>query len=722
MRLPVSGPRTAPWLLLLTLACVPLGCGGDGEGSKHGDTPVAGAGAGNGPGPEPCADDEELVEGQCVPISASCELLGCAKEGRVCDEDPSPKCGLCDSDRGYVETAGGKCTLISGACESQADCEDGEYCLKLDTSVNRPASCLVPPDCVELEPTGKAEARAWDPAKQACIDCGSCDGVEGSTGRLWPVTASGSCICETSDGYYFDASVATRAPRACDADADGWVENPARDAIESSDVAIRSNAHCHVRSIGNFVLQNERGERRDVTLGELGVGADVLDLFEPRALDSADELDAVSERTPEYGQRRFAANELNPLTKACVDPRADYNQDGLFDIEQRQSQSPGGNDDWLLPFVKLAYFVELDQGYFVAGDANEPGSYVIAEKRRCDSDQFLFDYGAATESGYWKNCERRRASDFNAGEPWSDFARFTCKAASGSCPATDPAELFDSDQVDPITLIPLHQSCASAPGAEFSGMNHGSQFRCVQFQDNVSTPYGVDLAAAFEPGEAGSYVANVCGISGGESPIGGSDDAIEAAISCAPASHSELTAGQVGWALSTFTPYEQSQNYVRGCMAEGAEWPQLCPGQASIGARALSNAFDFGNLYCGCGTNFGGTNCEIACAPGSVADTQQHTGGELKPEWSEGERASFSCDAAGYCTNVVCQPGDASCRPGRSGYWMCSTLAATTGITTPSTADTWSLTSASIPYSAVDRSKPMCDPSSADCSNGYSLR
>ena len=101
---------------------------------------------------------------------------------------------------------------------------------------------------------------AWDPEKQACVACSSCAGVEGATGKLWPVTAGGGCVCETKDDHYFDAAVSTRAPRACDADGDGWVENPARDAISSSDVAISSNARCHVRSISGFTLQNERGD------------------------------------------------------------------------------------------------------------------------------------------------------------------------------------------------------------------------------------------------------------------------------------------------------------------------------------------------------------------------------------------------------------------------------------------------------------------------------
>src|SRR5262249_5203946 len=161
-----------------------------------------------------------------------------------------------------------------------------------------------------------------------------CQGVTGSTGNLWPVTSAGACICETLPGYYFDASAAARRPRACDADGDGWVENPARDAVYNADVALRSNARCSVRKVTAFKLRNERGEERTVTLGELGLSTATLDLFEPRALDAQIEYDAVSDRTPAYGSRRFSPKELNPLTKACVDPRADYNQDGLFDIEE----------------------------------------------------------------------------------------------------------------------------------------------------------------------------------------------------------------------------------------------------------------------------------------------------------------------------------------------------------------------------------------------------
>src|SRR5262249_40224700 len=82
-------------------------------------------------------------------------------------------------------------------------------------------SCSPPQPCVVLEGKGQ-QLMAWDPEKQACVACGSCAGVEGATGRLWPVTADGGCLCETKDGYYFDDALSARAPRAFHADGAGW--------------------------------------------------------------------------------------------------------------------------------------------------------------------------------------------------------------------------------------------------------------------------------------------------------------------------------------------------------------------------------------------------------------------------------------------------------------------------------------------------------------------
>src|SRR5262249_2199814 len=163
------------------------------------------------------------------------------------------------------------------------------------------------------------------------------------------------------------------------------------------------------------------------------------------------------------------------------------------------------------------------------------------------------------------------------------------------------ANLFDFTNLDPLTHVPIHQSCTVKPGPTFSGMNHASQFRCVQFQDNVSTPYGVDLRDVWETSEVvkSPFVANTCGISApASSPsISASQDAVEAPLACKPAARSALKIGQVGWALATYAAYDTSSDYSRGCIDEGTEWPRLCPGQASVGSRSLGNDFDFGNLY-----------------------------------------------------------------------------------------------------------------------------
>src|SRR5262249_40224701 len=81
--------------------------------------------------------------------------------------------------------------------------------------------------------------------------------------------------------------------------------------VGSTDVATSGSGGCHVRSISSFTLQNERGETRSVKLSELGLAGESLELFEPRALDSQEDYDAASERTPAYGKLRFTPQQLN---------------------------------------------------------------------------------------------------------------------------------------------------------------------------------------------------------------------------------------------------------------------------------------------------------------------------------------------------------------------------------------------------------------------------
>ena len=95
------------------------------------------------------------------------------------------------------------------------------------------------------------------------------------------------------------------------------------------------------------------------------------------------------------------------------------------------------------------------------------------------------------------------------------------------------------------------------------------------------------------------------------------------------------------------------------------------------------------------------------------------TGGTLDANWSAMDRNVFACDASGYCTNVICRPGDASCIPGRNGYWMCGRVSASEGIVQPFTSPSggYTLKQGSVPLSAVER-KPLCQNAS-DCNMGY---
>lgn len=94
-----------------------------------------------------------------------------------------------------------------------------------------------------------------------CVVCNiGCNNL-GETGRVYPETLSDgvTCICETQTGYFHSvASGIGSFP--CDKDADGWIRDSAKPALESSDAALRANARCTLRKASQIVLENEAGQ------------------------------------------------------------------------------------------------------------------------------------------------------------------------------------------------------------------------------------------------------------------------------------------------------------------------------------------------------------------------------------------------------------------------------------------------------------------------------
>jgi len=129
--------------------------------------------------------------------------------------------------------------------------------------------------------------------------------------------------------------------------------------------------------------------------------------------------------------------------------------------------------------------------------------------------------------------------------------------------------------------------------------------------------------------------------------------------------------------------YQKDQTelgYQGGCIDEWEAWPGLCPGyqpQLSDGTIGEANDYDFGQLICGCGRNYGGPRCDEGCP-----NEQLSLGG-----------VNTACEDE-YC--VFSTSGGVDGAGGRDGYWMCADLTAS-GFTTLNrspqfTSDTYTVT------------------------------
>ena len=586
------------------------------------------------PGHQDCAclaaggcEDPALscLDGVCRLTERLCADLDCAAQGRLCEGEPYAGCTACDSASGYVPDGADNCIFEPDACASSADCQPGEYCIRL--GINSAAFCSSPPYCTSLDAPAGSTGSAWDPGREACIDCPSCEGVGGSTSRIWPTTTDlGSCLCETLDGYYYDASISVSLPVVCDADGDGWVQFPARQFVESSDMALRENARCQVNRIDSFTLQNEGGEQRVVSLADMSVPDLSVPLYESLLTDDQIRLEA-DRFMPAFGERKLLAAELNPLTKACVTADADYNGNRIPDIQENPHSS--SLESWMNVFWRMGYFVELHTGQFIPpGPGAEAGTYLIAEKPRCNLD-FPLGYRDA-RGGYWRECSRRRAGDYDANLDAAgfDLAAWSCPGMLGSCPVVAPVNLTDGSvdpssgrvvdaTVDPSTGIPLHTSCSGAgpadPLASWAGMNHHSQFQCVAFLNTLSLPAVSHERDINELGSTGAYDANVCQVDPALDP--GADGSRPVQVSCEVAeAPGQVETGDVGWAVALYQDHFVADDYTRGCINECRPFIDLCP----------TYHVDAEQNMAGCEpdlTNFGALVCNACTHTGQMCET-----------------------------------------------------------------------------------------------------
>ncbi len=675
---------------------------------------------------EACADgfDWDPVAAACVEQPPTCApdaptsiAAACAAENRTCVEDQGAACGAClpghreeagacviddrancDDDPNDAHSIAVDCELAQRECVPSAEgaacgaCLAGLVddpstggCRAIDTF----AECDVEDDCAEglicsarapaadarCLPAACGEGEAFDLGAGGCTDRCDCRG-EGLTGRPWPVTDwNGDCVCETVDGYFFNTAAGSRRAELCDADEDGWTRRSAFSHIESPDEAVRLNARCPLRTIDRVVLVNEAGQSLELTVDTLSGGlARAEALYETD--ESDDEAETFERQSAAYGERRFHAAELNPLTKACVSALDDFNDNGVSDVREHHRAAPGAQREWMATFVAAGYFVELYTGRFVPPAAGEAhGRYVIAERSRCAGEVAV---GYGPDAGpYGASCWRRRDASYLAREPVGhDFQRWSCAAPDGDCPVQAPPAPARS-----LDVIPPHAVCDDLPLEQLGawrGMGHASQFKCVEIVE--------DREAQLEPfqrrrrdlvgvgGDARHVLnrceLNVCG-AGEEGCFEAEADGERAnpaqpQLNCGAETviaDPATLVGRVGFAALRFETYDRAAEYAGGCIDEATEWSQLCPGfdPAVPGATVgLGNPHDFGKLLCGCGLNYGGIACDRGCP-----DEQLHVGGTAPLD------APGCFD--GYCAVT---PDEDGLDGGRRGVWMCGGFAA----------------------------------------------
>jgi len=498
------------------------------------------------------------ASGACVP-QQGCSQLTCASDHRDCSETPYGHCTTCSP--GYVQDAQTGLCRPPIAC-AQLSCDAGASCV--EATATSDAVCQ----------TTCADGQIWNGT--TCQSCPVCDG-DGEAGVWSSTTQNGYCICQTKPGYFYSVG-ADVGTYPCDNDGDGWVRESARGSINSTDQAIKANARCDLRTITAFRLVNEAGQGKDFSL------TTPLPLYESDRNDDDQILQSVMRQRgiPQYGpDRDITAAELNRLTKLCFSPKADYNDNGVADTEEYADHAlaPSFRPDQA-PFNQYSFFAELNYGSFQPSTPGSlTGKYVIAEKTRLD------DPGTAatekepvtyepTDGAYWRTCEVRRDAAWNTLNPpiGMDFTK------------------------------------AYTPGdSSWTGMNHHSQFKCVEIENQPDPAVPSQLTAA--QALATGLRLNACVATGPSTPAVGNPS--KTADSCTLVSASAAQPGDVFWAAEPFQDYDTfgmypgvtGSSYVRGCVNECSEYaPDRCstwganPSNESAGVDCVYEPNNFGKF------------------------------------------------------------------------------------------------------------------------------
>ncbi|HKY36568.1 MAG TPA: hypothetical protein VJN18_11550 [Polyangiaceae bacterium] len=628
------------------VTCAKLDCGDRGrsctEATDHID---AACGA--------CTRGEESADGECA--LAGCSSLKCEDQHRTCSELPRAVCNeACVA--GYMwdaklEACRALKTCDELACSAEQTCEP-----ETDTKDAR---------CKGGSGGQCASGEGWDPTSEECRACNDgfspkCDS-EGETGAVLALhsTDDATCVCETEPGFYLGAQGG--AAVACDADGDGWVSDSAQTSIESDNSVIRDNSRCNLRRIGKVLLQNE-GFQTFVGEDFSAEFAEGLPLYESARNDGA-----TSTSLPEYGGGALDARALNSFTKYCS--VEDLNDNGVSDVSEWSgspialgaSRPSKALAQYYARYTRLAYFAELHNAWYEPAVDSEPALYRVVERSRTgvDTQGVPLVYPAAAVAGVEndvKSCVRHGDAQFK----WSS----TFDGVSLLSPNTTGGDF------------------AEFGNAGWDGMNHHSQFKCVQV--TTEEKYGeqvlddelapemvfVKNANLRRLGTNGTsyavpWYANDCklGSALGEAPGDGPNSAFPT-VTCStpPALPAE---GSVLWAAVGFENAAQSSgyvsltepgNYVRGCRNECAELPEFTSlsgcdhcvvgpfgegtkvsGSPNVGqscgqcggkvqCNGACSVSDPPNVGAGCGSCGGAVQCNGQCSVGTPGNYGQACG------------------------------------------------------------------------------------------------
>ncbi len=593
----------------------------------------------------------------CDPEAPGSILQQCSDLGREClEETPGQAgCGDCLLASQVLDPDTGGCRDPI-KCDS-IECNSDQVCVE---GPGRDAYCSS--DC--SGPNGEQGLISDD---GICILCPLCD--EPASGEDGPyldsLTRNGDCICKTRPNYYW--SLAPIGVEPCDADGDGWVRIGAQTSIDHDDVVISSNARCSLRRSEAFLLENEAGETLRLALAE------PVAMYESKRNDDQSEIDDDPSAPAFFDGRSPQAAELNGLTKACVSGLADYNENGLADVnEWHQMTPPASMNPAYMLFVDFSYFIELHRGWYepgaaestscvapaecpghqvcevITGQCQAPGVYRIREKSRAADAvsglavALVQDEADPNKGPYWRSCTRKLDSGYAgaSSKQGMDYGRFS----------------WNQDELE----------------TNWHGMNHHSQFKCIKLSADPDQPNEVERT---ELGTMG-YELNHCVATGssGTSPGVDARNPSDPDFSCLPLSGeqvADLDNGDVRWAVQDYLRYEANEcdagtpeydcvdNYIRGCVNECAELVESCPTCSQtreacpgyqddpVKGQCADIESDFGRLLCGCADHFGGEQCQLACPDTDLMKDPAFT--------------TFDFD-----------------KETRSGYWMCGHITTTT--------------------------------------------